>query len=49
MKWDFDEEINVIYFEVGENVKYIKRIEDLEILIVEIVGLDKVVGKRKKF
>ena len=49
LKWDFDEEINAIYFEVGENAKHTKRIEDIGTLIVEIVGSDKVVGKRKKF
>lgn len=49
LKWDFDEEINAIYFEVGENAKHAKRIEDLGNSIIEIVGSDKVVGKRKKF
>lgn len=49
LKWDFDEEINAIYFEVGENAKNTKRIEDLGALIIEIVGSDRVVGKRKKF
>lgn len=49
LRWDFDEEINAIYFEVGENAKHTKRIEDLGALIIEIVGSDKVVGKRKKF
>ena len=49
LKWDFDEEINAIYFEVGDNAKHTKRIEDLATLIIEIVGSDKVVGKRNKF
>lgn len=49
LKWDFDEEINAIYFEVGENAKHTKRIEDLGMLIVSIVGSDQVIGKRKKF
>lgn len=48
LRWDFDEEINAIYFEVGENAKHTKTIEDLESLIIEIVGSDKVIGKRKK-
>lgn len=49
LRWDFDEEINAIYFEVGENAQHTKRIEDLESLILEIVGSDKVIGKRKKY
>lgn len=49
LKWDFDEEINAIFFEVGDIAKYSEKIESLESLILEIVGSDKIVGKRNKF
>ena len=49
LKWDFDEEINAIFFEVGDNVKIAARIEEFEKLIIEIVGSDKITGKRTKF
>lgn len=49
LHWDFDEGINAIFFEVGENAKHTKKIEDLDSLILEIVGSDIIVGKKNKF
>jgi len=49
LKWDFDEEINAIFFEVGDNAKYTSRIDVLETLILDIVGSDKIIGKKAKF
>jgi wobble nucleotide-excising tRNase len=49
LKWDFDEEINAISFEVGDNAKIEARIEELETLIIQIVGSDKIIGKRAEF
>ena len=37
LRWDFDENINAILFEVGDNAKHTERIESLESLILKIV------------
>ncbi|NND23545.1 MAG: AAA family ATPase [Acidimicrobiia bacterium] len=49
LKWELDEEINAIYFQVGEDAKNAKRIEELENLIIEINGDESIKGKQEPF
>lgn len=49
LRWDFDENINAIFFEVGDNAKYTDKILELEKLINEINGTEGIVGKKDKF
>ncbi|MDR0833599.1 MAG: AAA family ATPase [Candidatus Symbiothrix sp.] len=49
LKWDYDENINAIFFEVGEDAKIALKIEELENLILKINGSDSIVGKKSKF
>lgn len=47
LKWGYDENINAIYFEVGDNAKITEKINAITILINEINGTDKIKGKKE--
>lgn len=49
LRWELDDEINAIYFDVGDKAKRATRIEELESLIIAIEGDDKVKGKKEPF
>lgn len=49
LKWELDDEINAIFFQVGEDAKNAKKIEDLQKLITEINGNEIVKGKKEPF
>ena len=49
LKWGIDDEINAIFFQVGEDAKNAEKIENLENLILTINGDDSVKGKKEPF
>jgi len=49
LRWELDDEINAIYFEVGEDAKRAKRIEGLEGKILAIEGDKDVKGTKEPF
>lgn len=49
LRWDYDNEINAIFFEVGENIKLEDRLQLLERKILEINGDNNYDGKRANF
>lgn len=49
LRWELDDEINAIYFDVGDKAKRATRIEELESFVVAIEGDDKLKGEKKPF
>ncbi|NNT71671.1 AAA family ATPase [Flavobacterium sp. IMCC34852] len=49
LKWELDNNINAIFFEVGEKAKISEKINVLEREILKINGSDEVKGEREKF
>lgn len=49
LRWELDDEINAIYFDVGDKAKRATRIDELESLVVAIEGDDKIKGKKEPF
>ena len=49
LKWELDEEINAIYFEVGDKAIISGQIEEIENKILKIEGNDEVKGEKDKF
>ncbi|ASO04799.1 AAA family ATPase [Arenibacter algicola] len=49
LRWELDDEINAIYFDVGDKAKRATRIEELEKLIIDIEGDEKIKGKKEPF
>lgn len=49
LRWGIDDKINAIYFQVGEDAKNAKRLEELESLIHNINGNDIIIGKKTPF
>lgn len=49
LKFDYEGDIKAIFFEVGEDVKIAKKIEQLEKEILEIEGNDSTIGKKNKY
>ncbi len=49
LRWEFDEHIQAIYFEVGNNAKIAAEIERIEKLIDAINGTTTVKGKKEKY
>ncbi|MET3981996.1 wobble nucleotide-excising tRNase [Mucilaginibacter sp. UYP25] len=49
LRWEYDEHINAIFFEVGDNAKITAQIEKLSLLIEGINGSSTVKGKKDKF
>jgi wobble nucleotide-excising tRNase len=49
LRWGIDDKINAIYFQVGENAKNAKKVEELENLIIGINGNDSIKGKKEPF
>jgi wobble nucleotide-excising tRNase len=48
LRWEYDEHINAIFFEVGDNAKITSQIEKLSLLIEEINGSSTIKGKKEK-
>jgi len=48
LRWEFDENINAIFFEVGDNAKISSEIEKIESIIISIEGNSNVKGKKEK-
>jgi len=49
LRWEFDENINAIFFEVGDNAKISEKIDKLTLLIEGITGTATVKGKKEKY
>jgi len=49
LKWELDDNINAIFFEVGEKAKISEKIDVLEQEIIKINGSDEIKGEREKF
>ena len=49
LRWEFDENINAIFFEVGDNAKISEQIDKLTLIIEGINGTDQVKGKKDKY
>jgi DNA repair exonuclease SbcCD ATPase subunit len=49
LRWEFDEHIQAIYFEVGDNAKISTEIERIKKLIDEINGTTTLKGKKEKY
>ncbi len=49
LHWEYDEHINAIFFEVGDNAKITAQIEKLSLLVEGINGSSTVKGKKEKF
>lgn len=49
LRWGFDEEISGISFEVGDTAKISQRVEELNKLIDEINGTEKLKGKKEPY
>ncbi|MEZ4969422.1 MAG: AAA family ATPase [Flavobacteriaceae bacterium] len=49
LKWELDDNINAIFFEVGEKAKISEKIEALENEILKINGNNEVKGEKEKF
>jgi wobble nucleotide-excising tRNase len=49
LKWDFDDEINAIFFEVGDDAKNSLKIEELENQILAIEGSETIIGSKAKY
>ena len=49
LKLDFGNDVNAIFFEVGEDAKIAYKIEKLNILIESIEGSDTLIGKKAKY
>lgn len=49
LKWELDDNINAIFFEVGEKAKISEKIDALEGEILKINGSNEVKGEREKF
>lgn len=49
LRWEYDENINAIFFEVGDNARISKEIERINILIDSINGTDVIKSKKNKF
>lgn len=49
LKWELDDNINAIFFEVGEKAKISEKIDALEGEILKINGNNKLKGEREKF
>jgi len=47
LRWGFDEHINAIYFEVGDNAKLSSQIDKLNTQIDSINGTDTIKGKKR--
>jgi len=49
LRWEYDEHIQAIYFEVGHNAKIADRIERLSKVIDSINGTETIKGKRERY
>lgn len=49
LRWEIDDEINAIFFEVGDKAKMADKIEKLEGQIIAITGNESVKGEKEKF
>jgi wobble nucleotide-excising tRNase len=49
LRWGIDDKINAIFFQVGEDAKNAKKVEELENLIIEINGNESIKGKKEPF
>lgn len=49
LRWEFDEHINAIFFEVGDNAKITEQIEKISKEIDSINGTDSIKGSREKY
>lgn len=49
LRWGIDDKINAIFFQVGEDAKNAKKVEELENLIIGINGNESIKGKKEPF